>query len=121
MRRVVVLLTTNPFVLQFDHELFLLLGGYHYSLLLYIDTEVPKCPTGTTTTTDTGSNAAVVHFSMDIIDNVDENPTALCSHDSGTSFPVGTTDVSCIVSDFSNNTNECDFSIIVQGRICLCN
>ena len=54
---------------------------------------------------------------MDIIDNVDENPTADCTHDSGTSFPVGTTDVSCIVSDFSNNTNECDFSIVVQGRI----
>ena len=64
-----------------------------------------------------GSNGAVVNFSLNITDNADDNPTAYCSHESGTRFPVGMTNVTCIVSDVSNNTNECQFNIIVQGMI----
>ncbi|MET0401321.1 MAG: HYR domain-containing protein, partial [Cystobacter sp.] len=41
--------------------------------------------------------------------------TVTCSHPSGASFPVGSTDVTCTARDTAGNTNSCQFNVKVRG------
>jgi hypothetical protein len=58
---------------------------------------------------------AVVTFTMTVTDTIDPNPTVLCTPPSGSTFPLGTTTVTCIASDASGNSAEDSFEIVITG------
>lgn len=53
----------------------------------------------------TTSAGAVVTFAVTASDDVDPSPTVSCSPASGSTFPLGTTKVSCTASDHANPAN----------------
>lgn len=57
----------------------------------------------------------VVTFAAFAFDNVDASPTVTCSPASGSTFPVGSTTVSCIASDASGNWAEDSFTVTVEA------
>jgi hypothetical protein len=44
-----------------------------------------------------------------------------CSHPSGSVFPVGVTEVTCVATDVSNNSSECSFYVAVMPQSGYCN
>ncbi len=63
----------------------------------------------------TGPNGATVNFIASATDLVDPHPTVTCSPDSGSTFPLGTSTVSCTAKDRSNNTSAPQtFRVTVQ-------
>ncbi len=63
----------------------------------------------------TSAAGAVVEYLVSATDAVDSAPTITCSQDSGTGFPLGTTEVSCSASDFTGNTSETQtFNVVVR-------
>jgi len=65
----------------------------------------------------TGSDGAVVEFANDIsaTDDVDDNVPVQCSPASGSTFPIGTTTVTCTATDDAGNTASESFDVIVKG------
>jgi hypothetical protein len=57
----------------------------------------------------------VAHFSATSADNCGAAPVT-CTHASGSTFPVGTTTVSCTATDALGNTASCSFPIIVNNE-----
>ncbi|MFS8086992.1 MAG: HYR domain-containing protein, partial [Acidobacteriota bacterium] len=73
------------------------------------------CPGNISKFEDTpGSGFATVNFNVTASDN-SGNVDITCTHASGDSFPVGTTNVICTATDGSNNTATCNFDVIVTG------
>jgi hypothetical protein len=92
------------------------------------DTQVPTiaCPASITTTANTqpspGSctiGRVVTYATPTITDNC-PGATVVCAPASGSFFPVGTTTVNCTVTDQSNNTASCAFTVTVNnpGSVC---
>ena len=108
----------NSYALQwiFDHRKILIIDGMRFHFLSFADVYEPMCPTNIEQSTDNGSNGANVSFSMRFTDNVDPSPTANCDHQSGATYPVGTTVVTCNVTDSSSNINQCSFTITITGN-----
>jgi uncharacterized repeat protein (TIGR01451 family) len=79
------------------------------------DTEPPKitCPSDITTNADPGVCAAVVKFVVSASDNCSV-ASVVCSPPSGSSFPVGTTLVTCTATDSSGNMSSCSFNVTVR-------
>ena len=70
------------------------------------DTTAPKLTVPTDmSTTATGADGAKVTYTATATDAVDTDPTVTCTPASGSTFPVGTTTVSCTASDDSGNTS----------------
>jgi HYR domain len=65
------------------------------------------------TTGDPGG-AAVSYASPTATDIVDASPTVLCAPASGSTFPVGTTGVTCTALDGSGNTSTASFNVTVH-------
>jgi HYR domain len=64
----------------------------------------------------TSSAGAVVTFTDSATDTVDSNPSVSCSPASGSTFPVGTTKVTCTATDASGNSTSKSFNVTVtQG------
>jgi hypothetical protein len=64
-----------------------------------------------------GPGGAVVNYSTSATDAVDPSPTVSCSKASGTTFPLGTTQVSCTAKDSSNNTSAAKtFNVTVADQ-----
>jgi hypothetical protein len=61
---------------------------------------------------DTSGSSAVVTFSVAANDNSGNAPVVSCNPPSGSTFPVGTTQVNCTASD-GTNTASASFSVIV--------
>jgi hypothetical protein len=61
----------------------------------------------------TSSAGAVVTFTVTATDAVDGPVTPACSHESGSTFPIGTTTVTCTATDSSDTTSEKSFDITV--------
>ena len=78
------------------------------------DNEPPVCPYDMTVDTDEGSDGAYVDFSEELQDNVDQNPSISCSP--GPAYLVGSTRLSCRVSDSSGNVQNCQFNLTVRGK-----
>jgi hypothetical protein len=81
------------------------------------DTQPPTiiCPANITQSTDPGVCSAVVNYpSPTVSDNCPGVSTPTCTPVSGSTFPKGTTTVSCNVSDASGNTASCSFTITVN-------
>ncbi len=72
-------------------------------------------PTGVLTAQATSSVGAAVSFgpvtATDAVDVI--NPTVMCSHPSGSVFPVGDTTVTCTATDTRDNTTEAKFIVRV--------
>jgi hypothetical protein len=63
----------------------------------------------------TSPAGAVVTYTVTATDAVDPAPTVSCSPASGSTFPIGTTTVSCTASDASGNTSSGSFRVTVLG------
>ncbi len=72
------------------------------------------CPADITVSTDAGTCDAVATWTDPVtIDNCGV-VTVMSSHNSGDTFPLGTTTVTYTVTDNSGNTATCDFNITVE-------
>ncbi len=80
-----------------------------------VDTEAPvaTCPANITVPNDAGQCSAVVSFVATVADNC-PGATIVCSPPSGSTFPVGTTTVTCTATDASGNTDTCTFTVTVN-------
>jgi hypothetical protein len=81
------------------------------------DTQPPTitCPANVTQSNDTNQCGAVVNYpSPTASDNCPGVGAPTCAPASGSFFPVGTTTVTCNVSDASGNTASCSFTVTVN-------
>jgi hypothetical protein len=65
------------------------------------------------TTSDTGG-VAVTYAAPSATDVVDDAPAVVCAPASGSTFPVGTTTVSCTATDDRGNTSSATFDVTVE-------
>ncbi|HJQ69454.1 MAG TPA: HYR domain-containing protein [Blastocatellia bacterium] len=77
------------------------------------------CPSDVTTEAAPGSTARVDYPEPETTDNCSSVSVA-CSPASGSSFPIGTTAVTCTATDASNNSASCSFNVIVNESEVLC-
>jgi hypothetical protein len=80
------------------------------------DCEPPAiiCPANITQCNDPGQCSAVATYTVTASDNCDANPAVSCSPPSGSTFPVGTTPVTCTATDASGNAASCSFTVTVK-------
>jgi len=81
------------------------------------DTQAPAiiCPGNVTQAADPNQCSAVVTYSSPTVsDNCPGVGTPVCSPASGSTFAVGTTTVTCNVSDASSNSSSCSFTVTVN-------
>jgi hypothetical protein len=62
----------------------------------------------------TGPNGALVSFEVSAEDDVDGPTDVSCDHNSGETFPIGETVVTCTAEDLAGNSAEESFTITVQ-------
>jgi hypothetical protein len=81
-----------------------------------VDTTAPSLalPGDTTVSTSDPSGASVDYGAPVVKDVVDPNPTGGCTPASGTTFPVGTTTVTCTAADHSGNSTGGTFHVTVD-------
>lgn len=72
------------------------------------------CPADTTVAAAPGDCDAVVNFDVTAAD-CDPNLTIVSTPPSGSAFPVGITEVTCIATDGAGNADTCMFAITVTG------
>ena len=79
------------------------------------DTQPPKvsCPGNITQSTDPNQCSAKVNYTATANDNCDGPLTPTCSPPSGSTFQKGTTTVTCMATDSSQNTGSCSFTVTV--------
>jgi len=81
------------------------------------DTQTPSitCPANVNVNAAQGQCAATVNYTLPLAsDNCPGIGTVTCTPAPGSSFPVGTTTVSCSVTDSSSNTANCSFTVRVN-------
>jgi hypothetical protein len=81
------------------------------------DTTAPtiNCPANITKSTDPNQCAALVSFAPTANDNCSGVGTPTCTPPSGSSFPKGTTTVTCTVKDAANNQSApCSFTVTIN-------
>ena len=72
-------------------------------------------PSGTTVFDATGTpGQEPVPFTITATDNVDVDVAIVCAPPSGSSFPLGSSNVSCTATDDSGNSAQTSFSVTVQ-------
>jgi HYR domain len=69
---------------------------------------------GNLTTEATGPSGATVSFTATATDNFDPSPSVSCLPASGSTFPLGTTQVACVAQDASGNSANGGFSVTVR-------
>ena len=79
------------------------------------DNEPPvvTCPANIEAATD--CNEAVVNWIIPIDDNclAQGTPVTVCSIEPGSTFPLGTTNVTCTITDLAGNSTACNFNVTV--------
>lgn len=68
---------------------------------------------GTIVVDATSTSGAVVDYTVSAVDDIDENPTVNCQPAPGSTFPGGTTTVTCSAIDDAGNQSEGSFSVTV--------
>ena len=63
----------------------------------------------------TSAAGAVVIYDVTATDDIDANPQLTCTPESGSTFPIGTTTVTCSAADSSGNTSSATFAVHVNG------
>ncbi|MBI3844723.1 MAG: HYR domain-containing protein [Planctomycetes bacterium] len=78
------------------------------------DTRPPSitCP-GDIGTECTSANGATVTYTITATDACDNSLDVTCNHPSGSTFPIGTTQVCCTATDDSGNRANCCFNVTV--------
>jgi Zn-dependent metalloprotease len=61
-----------------------------------------------------GSKVTVNYQLPTAVDDVDPNPTVVCSPPSGTQFPLGSTRVTCTATDAAGHSSSADFHVTVH-------
>ena len=81
-----------------------------------VDTTTPSiaCPTTPIVVNACTSGGSTAHFEVSASDNCGPVPVT-CSHASGSSFPSGSTSVTCSATDAFGNTGSCGFTVQVGG------
>jgi autotransporter-associated beta strand protein len=75
---------------------------------------VLTCSTNiTVNSTNCGSTGAVVFYNSSATGGC-TNPTVVCNPPSGSTFPIGTTTVTCTASDGCGNSTNCNFTVTVN-------
>jgi hypothetical protein len=79
------------------------------------DTQVPSitCPANITTGTDPNRCSANVSFNVTAGDNCGA-VAPVCAPPSGSSFPKGSTTVTCSASDAAGNSSSCSFTVTIR-------
>ena len=88
--------------------------------LLFTQIATPDCSPpvikvpGNILTSATSKLGAVVTYSVTATDNRDSNPAVSCTPPSGSTFPFGTTTVTCTATDASGNSASATFKVTVK-------
>jgi hypothetical protein len=61
----------------------------------------------------TGPDGATVTFTVTATDDMDPSPVVVCQPASGSTFPLGTTTVTCTATDATGNQSSCSFDVTV--------
>jgi autotransporter-associated beta strand protein len=77
-----------------------------------------NCSSNLVVTAAPCSNSAVVFFTSSASGGCDPAPMLNCMPPSGSSFPVGTTTVTCSASDSCGTMTNCSFTITVNPYVC---
>ncbi|MFK7813305.1 MAG: HYR domain-containing protein, partial [Maribacter sp.] len=77
---------------------------------------VIECPNDIIVQNDEGECGAVVEFDVTFSD-ADESAILELSIESGSTFPVGTTEVTAVATDGSGNSASCKFNVTVEDNI----
>ncbi len=80
-----------------------------------VDQQPPtvNCPQNITKNTDPGTCSTTATYTATATDNCDVSVTPTCNPPSGSTFQKGTTTVTCMATDSSNNTGSCSFTVTV--------
>jgi uncharacterized repeat protein (TIGR01451 family) len=83
--------------------------------LSVVDQTPPRidCPPDMTVTAS-DSSGAVVTYNVSVSDNCDPSPELVCVPPPGSTFPIGTTNVTCVATDASGNSTMCTFQVTVM-------
>lgn len=84
--------------------------------VVVIDTTPPNvsCPSNLVVEFSS-DGGAVVNFSPVPVDNCDPSPSLVSLPPSGSTFPIGLTEVNCSATDASSNSSMCSFTVTVVG------
>ncbi len=74
-----------------------------------------QCPANIVTQAPAGQNSTIVNYPAPTVSDNLPGATASCAPPSGSSFPLGTTTVTCTATDADNNRSTCGFTITVNG------
>jgi hypothetical protein len=77
---------------------------------------IEKVPTNITVEATGASGAAVTYTKPTATDNVDGTDTVTCNPESGTTFPIGETTVTCTSTDKAGNTAHASFKVTVTAQ-----
>lgn len=96
------------------------MGKAAIALARYLGTETDGTPPLLTvpspiTTDATNPSGAVVLYSASATDDVDGTVPVTCAPPSGSTFPIGTTTVTCTATDASGNESNASFAVHVKG------
>jgi hypothetical protein len=81
----------------------------------WCDTEPPELNApGDFSVEATGPDGAVVTYEVTVTDNLDPDPALSCAPASGSLFPLGTTEVACIATDYVGNGAGAAFFVTVE-------
>jgi hypothetical protein len=81
-----------------------------------IDTVKPVVTVPSDITVDAiSSSGTVVTFSASANDNIDGSLRTICNPISGSTFPIGTTQVNCNATDKAGNIGTTSFNVVVKG------
>ncbi len=72
---------------------------------------------GNVTVDATSAAGAIVDFVVTATDNVSPPPSVSCSPVSGSTFPIGTTTVTCTATDLAGNSANGSFDVFVKGAM----
>ena len=90
------------------------LGNRIGRLTLGLDTTSPTISLPADKSVEATSSAgAIVTYTVTASDNADPTPTVMCKPPSGSTFPLGSTTVSCTATDASGNSATGSFAITV--------
>jgi uncharacterized repeat protein (TIGR01451 family) len=82
-----------------------------------LETIASNPPPEITCPADIVTTSPIVNYRMPtVVDNCLGLMMTRCSPPSGSTFPVGTTEVICVISDAGGNGSRCSFSVTVRGN-----
>ena len=80
----------------------------------------PKLTQANIVTTATSAAGAAVTFAPQVVDASDPNPVVTCSPASGSTFPIGTTTVTCTATNILHLTGSVTFTVTVNHSAPVC-